>query len=110
MNLDALRGLETAIAKARREDLPAIVGELARLQALAWLSLSENGARPQQENSSTEGCLPRHLTARDVADMLGVSEKWCYDHADELGAVKLSVGCVRFPAKAVGRFLSRRKA
>jgi hypothetical protein len=52
---------------------------------------------------------PGHLlTAVDVARRLGVSERWVYDHGDQLGVRRLSRRCVRFPEAAVVRYLARR--
>jgi hypothetical protein len=48
------------------------------------------------------------LTAEQCAELLNVSPRWCYDHAKELGARKLSRRCVRFSSRAVSRRLARR--
>jgi hypothetical protein len=50
----------------------------------------------------------RWLTADEVAAMLQTSPRWCYDHAKQLGAKKLSRRCVRFSSLAVARHLARR--
>ena len=55
----------------------------------------------------------RLLTATDVADMLAVSRSWVYDHADELGAVRLGTGPrprLRFDADEVRAALTSRSA
>ena len=104
MNFDGLSGLDAVIAGADREDLPAIIGEFARLEALARLRLSQNAGRPERENGA--GRLSRYLTASKVAARLGVSEKWVYANQDELGAVKLG-RCVRFPEAAMARYMRR---
>lgn len=48
------------------------------------------------------------LTVTQAAARLNVSTRWCYDHGKELGVRKLSRRCVRFSARAVDRYLSRR--
>lgn len=50
----------------------------------------------------------RWLTADECAERLNVTPRWCYDHADELGAKKLSRRCVRFSEKAVTRHMASR--
>ena len=50
------------------------------------------------------------LTAEQVAAKLSVTPRFCYDHAKELGAKKLSRKCVRFSSRAVTRYLARRHA
>ena len=48
------------------------------------------------------------LTAEECSARLHVSTRWCYDNATELGASRLSRRCVRFPEKAVERFMANR--
>ncbi len=84
--------------------LPDVMGELARAQAVASVRLHENGTAPAPPTNR----LGRHLTADEVAELLGMSAKWCYDHADELGAVRLSARAVRFPESAVRRYIAAR--
>lgn len=50
------------------------------------------------------------LTAEQVAERLGVTQRWCYDHAEALGARKLSRRCVRFSSRAIARYLARQRA
>jgi hypothetical protein len=47
------------------------------------------------------------LTAAECADRLHVSARWCYDHAVDLGAKRLSRRCVRFSSRAVARYMRR---
>lgn len=50
------------------------------------------------------------LDAEHAALRLGVSPRWIYDHADQLGVRRLSRRCVRFSARSVERFMHRRRA
>lgn len=46
------------------------------------------------------------LDAAGVAQRLGVTREWVYEHADELGAVRIGSGCrprLRFPSKPLPR-------
>ena len=104
MNLGPIRDLEAAIATASRDELPEFVGQLARLEALARLRLSENGRVSETPANPKTRPLDRYLGASDVADRLGMSTDWIYRHADELGGVKFG-GAVRFPERAVVRYL-----
>ncbi len=103
MNLGPVRALESAIAAVDRDELPQVIGELARLEALARLRLSENGRAGETPAHPKTRSLDRYLGAGEVADRLGMSTDWVYRHADELGAVKLG-GAVRFPERAVARY------
>jgi hypothetical protein len=50
------------------------------------------------------------ITAEDAAARLSVSPRWVYDHADVLGVRRMSRRCVRFSARAVERYATRRRA
>lgn len=78
--------------------LTLTVGELRE-------ALNGNGAALATDTPAVE-CA---LTARDVAARLGVSERWVYDHAAQLGGKRLSRRCVRFPETALRRYLERRR-
>jgi len=84
---------------------------LPREALLAALEGSENGngagathAKPPASNEVDE----QWLTAEQVAELLHVSQRWCYDHEDTLGAKRLSRRCVRFSSRAVQRYMARR--
>ncbi len=49
------------------------------------------------------------LTAAAVAEQLGTSARWVYDHAEELGGKRLTRRCLRFPEAAVRRYVERRR-
>jgi predicted DNA-binding transcriptional regulator AlpA len=96
--------LSRIVEECPPDALPDLLGELARAQAVASVRLHENGTAPAPPTNK----LGRHLTADEVAELLGMSAKWCYDHADELGAVRLSARAVRFPESAVRRYITAR--
>jgi hypothetical protein len=66
---------------------PADLEQLAELVA-ARLAQVFAGA-PQRERSTAA---PRLLTAAEVANQFGVARGWAYEHAGELGAVRLGDG------------------
>jgi hypothetical protein len=47
------------------------------------------------------------LTAEEVAVKLNVTPRWCYDHAAQLGAKRLTRRCVRFSSLAVAKYMKR---
>ena len=90
--------IQQAAATASAEDLPELLAELERAKATAYarlLTAPKNG----------EGDL---LTAGEVADLLKVDRRWPYRHAEELGAVRLSEKCLRFPRKGIQSFMQKR--
>ncbi len=107
MNIHDFRTkVDALVREAPTEALPAAIGELARGKAEleAQNSLPEpaaNGRRPPRE-------VDQHYTAIEVAELLAVKKSWVYAHADELGSVRLSEGCVRFPVRMVNRLVQRK--
>ncbi len=59
--------------------------------------------------ATSERAPERWLTADQVAEMLGTSVRWVYDHQEELGGKRLSRRCLRFSETAVRRYLERRR-
>lgn len=115
MNLHPLRDLATEWRERLRrvvevvpdDELADLVGELARLEALARVRLSHDIAPPGAgERAAPED---RYLKAEDVADRLRVSKQWVHGHRTELGGVKLSEGCLRFRERDVERYLDARR-
>ena len=90
------------------ELLPA--GALLTLPRDALLdALSANVLDAQPTTAQANGAEPvRWLTAEECAEILHVSARWCYDHAVDLGARRLSRRCVRFSSRAVARYMARR--
>src|SRR5436190_17939755 len=60
---------------------------------------------PAQPKASAE----KSLTAEQAAQRLGVSVRWIYRHAAQLGAVRLSARTLRVPERALDRYLVRRR-
>lgn len=98
--------LQALVNETPVEHVPEVVGELARAQARLAARLLETATNGRKAEASA---IDRHLTAQEVAKLLGVGQKWCYEHRVDLGGVRLSNGCVRFPEKAVRRFLTARR-
>ena len=104
-----LSALESAIATASRESLPEIVGQLARLEALARLRLSENGR-------TTKGPAPdiqpkgKLIDANAAAEILGTKVRWLYDRADDLPFTRrLGPRTLRFDEAGIRRWLETRR-
>jgi predicted DNA-binding transcriptional regulator AlpA len=51
---------------------------------------------------------PRMLTIAEVAERLAVKRAWCYDHAAEMGAVKL-MGLLRFPENRLTEWIDSQR-
>ena len=49
------------------------------------------------------------LTAEEVGQLLGTTERWVYSHADQLGGKRLSHRCLRFPESVIHRRMERRQ-
>lgn len=96
--------LRAIIDEVAVSEIPDVLGELARAQAVAQLRLqppTQNGTVPK---------LDQYLTVEEVAEHLKVGTKWIYDHVDELGGMRLSSRAVRFPSRAIQRYLAGRRS
>lgn len=78
----------------------------ALLEALSPAIQPANGNGSHQATSGDE--VDEWLTAEEVAELLHVSARWCYDHGKEIGARRLSRRCIRFSSRAVNTYLARR--
>ena len=80
---------------------PAVIEEIADRLSGAIVArvvevLREQGLSPRPSESTA------WLDAQEVAQRLGVSREWVYEHADELGALRIGSGPrprLRFPPK-----------
>ena len=109
MDLSPVRALESAIAAVDRDELPQVIGELARLEALARLRLSENG-RSLERPAPDIRPLGKLIDANAAARLLGTNVRWLYDRADELPFTRrLGPRTLRFDEAALRRWLDTRR-
>lgn len=92
---------EDDVTSATLDDLPGIIGELARLKALAELRLC-SPARAQPETADVL------LTADEAAARLKVPRSHLYRMKDCPFRVRVSAGRVRFSEKKLSAFIERR--
>lgn len=105
----ALAALREAITTTGREELPDLVAELARLDALARLRLVEN---EHNEPDPEPGIQPaeRLIDVDAAAEMLGVDRRWLYDRSDRLPFVRrLGRRTLRFSEPGIVRWLETRR-
>jgi hypothetical protein len=84
---DAVRLLEPIREAARempRDAIPALVGELARLQAELLL--------PPLPSEPSSGNVDRMLLPKEAATLIGRSVDWIYAHRHELPVTRLTSG------------------
>ena len=106
MKLDVAE-LERGIAEAPLEELPVLVGDLARLQSRAALRIAVP-APPNPEREASEAP-DRLLSVKDVAGRLGRSTSWVYRHRSDLSFYRsLPGGRGGFSEAGLGRYLKRR--
>lgn len=98
--LDRVRALVSVLPEAATVTLP--VADLRK-----WIA-EEPAPRPATARSDRPEESDRSLTVKQVAERLGVAQRWVYDHGEQLGARRLSRRCVRFSERAVERWLSQR--
>ncbi len=101
-----LEDLEHLVERADRTQIPALLADLERVRVLAWMRLSAPQVAAQAPTRPRSG-KDRLLSAQEAAELLGVSRRWIYDHAHDLGGQRLSPRCLRFPEKALRRWMER---
>jgi Helix-turn-helix domain len=97
-----LRQLEDALPDLAADEIPLVVGELARLDAVLRLRLA-SPAPP-------EGTAPadRLLTPEEVAERLKQKPSWVYAHRNDLPIVTLGGRTLRFSERRLEAYLRRR--
>ena len=100
--------LKQIVDQTPDERLTDLAGELARAQAIVSVRLSGIGAQAPDAGNVPAGNVDDYLTAKQVAERLNVSVKFCYQHRSELGGRKVG-GSVRFPERGIQRYLAGRK-
>lgn len=106
MKLD-LAPLEREIAEAPLEDLPTLVGDLARLQSRAALRIAAPAIRKPEQG--TPEAPDRLLSVKEVSERLGRSTSWVYRHKPDLPFYRsLPGGRGGFSEAGLARYLKRR--
>lgn len=99
--------LERGISEAAVEELPALVGDLARLQSLAALRIASTASpKAVETDSGAADCL---LSVKEVKKRLNRSASWVYRHKSELPFYRsLPGGRGGFSEAGLARYLKRR--
>lgn len=97
--------IRAAVATVADDEIPDAIGELERAKAALWARLTA----PKPNGAPSPGAADEYLTPTETAKRLKASTRWVYRHARELGGVRFSPRCLRFPAGAVERHASRRR-
>ena len=103
---DDLEGLVAAVPES---ELPNLVGEFARVQAVLILRLSApaNGVRPPAPDIQPKSHL---IDATAAAKLLGTKVRWLYDRADDLPFTRrLGPRTLRFDEAGIRRWLETRR-
>ena len=101
-----LEDLERFIQRADRAEIANLLPDLDRVRAMAWVRLTGPHVATQAPTRPRPG-KDRLLSAQEAAELLGVSRRWVYDHADELEGQRLTPRCLRFSEKALRRRVER---
>lgn len=93
------------------EAIPKVLGDLERIKAVLWGRLLAGQALPVPRVATVAPDADRLLTAKQAAEVAGVSPKWLYRHARSLPfARRLSPRVVRFSEAGLRKWLPTRKA
>ena len=100
--------LERLVQRADLGEIPALLGALEQVRAVAWARISAPQVATRAPTRPRSG-KDRLLSAKEAAQVLGVSPRWIYDHADDLGGQRLTPRCLRFSESALRRWLEARR-
>ena len=90
--------------------VPAILGQLAHLQAI-FLARLVTGGNGHSETVKPPSESDRFLTTEQAAELFAVAPRWLYRHAIQIpGARRLSRKCLRFSEAGLRRFMATRRA
>ena len=98
--------LRAIVEHVPRDDVPDLIGELARAQAILTACSSHPPALPASPSGS--GKRDRLLDVNEAAQRLSVNVRWLYDHKDLPFRLKLPGGLVRFSERGLERWISTR--
>jgi hypothetical protein len=90
------------------EALQGLLVELHALQVAVVARLSVPATAPAPARPAPDR--RTLLTPDQAAEILGVTRRWVYAHADELEGKRFSRKCLRIPLAAVERRLAEQKA
>jgi predicted DNA-binding transcriptional regulator AlpA len=99
------------VAEVSVEELPDVIGELARAQAIASMRLRTDGAGhvPEPSTAPVQG-RDRLLNTSATAELLDVKPQWLYRRADRLPFTRrLGSRTLRFSEAGILRWLETRR-
>lgn len=86
---DELQSVLTVVRALPSAELPAFIGQLAELQAVALARLTA----PVGGDSLPDRDLEDVLDVAAAAVLIGMSQKWIYRHYDILPHIRIGFGC-----------------
>lgn len=104
MTPPGLTAIERAIMTSAQDALPGLIGELARLEALAWVRLQGIG-----QPASQPALQDQLLTVSEAARKLCLTEDYLYRHARDLPFTVRTGRHVRFSLVGIERYIRQRQ-
>ena len=96
-----------ALLKTPPESMPAVIGWLGRLTALAQLRLVSGGQVEISPITSSEA--GKYLTVDEVAERFHVSPKFLYRNKKKMPYSQPTRKCLLFPEKDITRWFASRR-
>lgn len=105
---DHIAGLERSLPQASPQELAEVLGQLRRLEAIAWARLAATAANGAAHSSDSPP--DTLLDAKEAARRLGTSVDYLYRHAPELPfTVRPGGRRLRFSARGIERYIRLRQ-
>ena len=101
--------LRAIIEHVSQDELPDLLGELARLEALAHVRLRQNGTAPSEPKPNIEP-QEKLIDTKAACEILNVPLRWLYDRADRLPFTRrLGPQTLRWSEPGLRRWLKTRR-
>jgi len=99
--------LHHLVESSTSEKILELLGDLECLTAQLRAILND-ATKPTTVTTQSKKT-DRLLSPKDAAEILGVKERWLYDHADKIpGTRRLSPRCLRFSERKLHRWMEQR--
>ena len=99
--------LAEALLNTPPESIPAVIGWLGRLTALAQLRLVSGGQVEISPVTSSEA--GKYLSVQEVSERFHVTPRWLYRHKKQMPHSQPSQKVLLFPEQSITRWFASRK-
>ena len=97
----SLQSVLDSVRELQPEELPALLGELEVVRTTSLMRLSQPAPQPQEPD--------RLLYISEASELLGMSVKYLYRHADKFPFRRREGRNLRFSSRGIEHYISRKR-